>query len=50
MEAGDALLEQVGQALQGLTLTIEQVEPWRVPLGTDGPSSSAAALRYSCID
>ena len=49
LEAGDALLEAVGNALGGLTLTIEQVEPWRVPLGAD-QTSSVPALRYSCID
>lgn len=49
IEAGDALLEAVGNALSDLTLTVDQVEPWRVPLGPDAPSS-APALRYSCID
>ena len=49
IDAGDPLIEPIGQALSGLTLRIDQVAPWRIPLGQDA-ASSAPALRYSCTD
>jgi hypothetical protein len=49
IDAGDPLVEPIGLALVGLELRVDQVEPWRIPLGNDA-ASSAPALRYSCTD
>ena len=49
IDAGDPLIQTVGQALVDLTLRVDQVEPWRIPLGQDA-ASSAPALRYTCTD
>lgn len=49
IDAGDPLIVPVGQALVDLSLRIDQVEPWRIPLGQDA-AASAPALRYSCTD
>jgi len=54
IDVGDPLIEQVGQALVELELRIDQVEPWRIPLGGDTQTgvgtSSVPALRYTCTD
>jgi len=49
IDAGDPLIIPVGQSLVDLELRIDQVEPWRIPLGPE-PGASAPALRYSCTD
>jgi hypothetical protein len=49
IDAGDPRIEPIGQALVDLSLRVEQVEPWRIPLGQNA-SESAPALRYSCTD